>query len=110
MRATSTTTTMKAVYARVSTEEQARSGYSLDDQILQCKRKAGTDDVLVYVDDGVSGEYLDRPQLNKLLDDVENGLIDKVVCLSPDRLSRNSRKAEELLYRLSRRGVSGRVR
>jgi|GEM_PF-5600376 len=39
---------MIGVYARVSTEEQARNGYSLQDQIRECIKKAGTEDVIKY--------------------------------------------------------------
>src|SRR5699024_2653747 len=40
------------------------------------------------IDDGYTGEILNRPQLTKLLEDVEEGLIKKVICYDPDRLSR----------------------
>lgn len=76
------------VYARVSTDEQARSGYSLQDQVRECKRKAGTDKVIEYVDDGWSGEFLDRPGLSKLREDLRSGTFEKVICYDPDRLSR----------------------
>ena len=77
---------MEAIYARVSTEEQMK-GYSIEEQIAQCMAKAGTNDVLTYVDD-TTGEILNRPALTKLRDDVQNGLIHKIVCYDPDRLSR----------------------
>ncbi len=79
---------MIAIYARVSTEEQARSGFSLTDQLRECRKKAGTDDVAEYVDEGISGEFLDRPALSRLRQDVREGMIHKVVCFDPDRLSR----------------------
>ncbi len=79
---------MIAIYARVSTEEQAKHGFSLMAQLRECRKKAGTNDVLEYVDEGVSGEFLDRPQLTKLRSDIRNGLIHRVICLDPDRLSR----------------------
>ncbi len=80
---------MIAIYARVSTEEQARKGYSLQDQLRECARVAGnTEEIREYIDDGVSGEFLDRPALTRLRRDVAEGLISKVVCLNPDRLSR----------------------
>ncbi|TYS68841.1 recombinase family protein [Sutcliffiella horikoshii] len=80
---------MIALYARVSTEEQAKSGYSLKDQIRQCRDKAGkNDEIMEYVDDGYSGEFLERPALTKLRNDVREGLINKVICYDPDRLSR----------------------
>src|SRR5699024_7655151 len=78
---------MIAVYVRVSTEEQLK-GYSVDGQIDDCTEFAGTDNVLKYVDDGYTGEILNRPEVTKMLDDVEKGLIEKVVCYDPDRLSR----------------------
>ncbi len=79
---------MKAIYVRVSTDEQAEKGYSIDNQIDLCREKAGTDEFLKYVDDGYSGEFLDRPALSKLRDDLKNGLIDEVIVYDPDRLSR----------------------
>jgi site-specific DNA recombinase len=79
---------MIGIYARVSTEEQARSGYSLQDQLRECRNKAGTSDVIEYIDEGISGEFLDRPALTKLRQDVREGLITRLICLDPDRLSR----------------------
>ncbi|WP_166238500.1 recombinase family protein [Paenibacillus turpanensis] len=80
---------MIAIYARVSTEEQAKSGYSLKDQVRQCRDKAGNGtNVIEYVDDGYSGEFLERPALSKLRKDIREGLVDKVVIYDPDRLSR----------------------
>ncbi|MGE7880178.1 recombinase family protein [Peribacillus muralis] len=79
---------MKAIYVRVSTEEQAIKGNSIDAQIDACIKKAGTYDVLRYVDEGFSGELLERPGLTKLRHDVRDGIIDQVICYDPDRLSR----------------------
>lgn len=79
---------MIAIYARVSTEEQAKKGFSLLDQVRECRKIADTSDVIEYVDEGVSGEFLDRPALSRLRGDVRKGIIDKVICLDPDRLSR----------------------
>ncbi|OIJ22006.1 recombinase family protein [Anaerobacillus alkalidiazotrophicus] len=80
---------MIAIYARVSTEEQAKNGYSLSEQIRACKQKAeGTLGVMEYVDEGLSGEFLDRPALTRLRKDIKEGIIERVICLDPDRLSR----------------------
>lgn len=79
---------MIAIYARVSTEEQARNGYSLQDQIRACRKLANSGDIIEYVDEGISGEILDRPALSRLRDDISGGKIVKVLCLDPDRLSR----------------------
>jgi site-specific DNA recombinase len=80
---------MKAIYARVSTEESAQKGYSIAHQIDEAKKKAGTDDVLIYTDEGYSGEFLERPGLEKLRNDVRKGIIDTVIVYDPDRLARN---------------------
>lgn len=79
---------MIAVYARVSTEEQAKHGFSLQDQIRACREKAASTEILEYVDDGVSGEFLNRPALTRLRQDIRTGDVREVVCLDPDRLSR----------------------
>lgn len=80
---------MIGLYVRVSTEDQNRHGYSIDDQIRQCRKKAMTNEVKEYIDGGYSGEYLDRPALAQLRKDVKEKLINKVICYDPDRLSRN---------------------
>ena len=53
-----------ALYARVSTEEQAREGYSLSAQIRRMEayaRSRGWDVIGNYVDGGKSGRDTDRP-------------------------------------------------
>ncbi|WP_342574617.1 recombinase family protein [Paenibacillus sp. FSL M8-0142] len=47
-----------AIYARVSTEEQAKHGYSLQEQVRQCKTKAGVPNALEYVDEVFRGNSL----------------------------------------------------
>ncbi|KLV24731.1 recombinase family protein [Bacillus altitudinis] len=79
---------MKAIYVRVSTEEQAIKGSSIDSQIEACVKKAGTTNVLKYADEGFSGELLERPALNRLREDARKGLITELICYDPDRLSR----------------------
>ncbi len=57
---------MNAIYTRVSTEEQERTGYSLASQSAACRSRLlamGYHDSQLYEDGGFSGEFLDRPQL-----------------------------------------------
>lgn len=96
---------MIGIYARVSTEEQAKKGFSLQDQIAACQKKAGTNEVRKYVDEGISGEFLDRPALSRLREDAKKGLIRKVICLDPDRLSRKLMNQLIITEELDRRGV-----
>jgi site-specific DNA recombinase len=81
---------MIAIYVRVSTEEQAKSGYSLPDQIRRCTEKANSLAVKEYIDDGYSGEFLERPALEKLRNDLRIGLIRTVIVYDLDRLSRET--------------------
>ncbi|WP_243549955.1 recombinase family protein [Priestia megaterium] len=94
---------MIALYARVSTEEQARSGYSLQDQLRQCRQKAESTETIDYIDDGYSGEFLERPALTKLRHDIREGLIKKVIVYSPDRLSRNAMNAMIIVNEFKRK-------
>lgn len=81
-----------ALYPRVSTQEQAREGYSIGEQIerLTDYCKAMRWEVYkIYTDPGYSGGNTDRPGLQEMIKDVEAGLIDKVVVYKLDRLSRS---------------------
>lgn len=86
-----------AVYTRKSTDEGLEAEFnSLDAQREACEayilsqRPEGW--VLVpdrYDDGGVSGGTLERPALQRLMRDVEHGLVDVVVVYKIDRLSRS---------------------
>ena len=54
------------IYVRVSTEEQAKKGYSIDGQTQRCKEYAyrmGYEVVKVFVEQGRSAKDLNRPEL-----------------------------------------------
>lgn len=88
-----------AIYARVSTEAQASEGFSIPAQLDNCRRAAllryGDDiDIIEYVDEGISAKTIDaRPDLRKLIHDVNEGRIDAVVTWKISRLSRTLRDA-----------------
>lgn len=89
-----------ALYARVSTEEQALHGLSIDAQ-LSALREAYPNGV-EYVDLGISARkpILKRPELQRLLHDVEQGKIDLICFCKLDRWTRNIReyyKAQDVL-------------
>ena len=96
-----------ALYARVSTEAQADRGTIGSQLALLREHIAAADDELVgeYVDDGYSGARLDRPGLDALRDAAEAGLVERVWCLSPDRLARAYAYQVLVLDELDRFGV-----
>lgn len=96
---------MKAIYARVSTEEQAKHGYSLNGQIASCQAKAGEGPFEIYTDEGVSGELLDRPALRQLREDIRVKTITHVICYDPDRLSRKLMNQLIVTEELDKSGV-----
>lgn len=83
-----------ALYARVSTEEQAKEGFSIDAQLNILSAWAIVKGYQVadrYVDDGYSAKNLNRPAVQRLLEDCRAGAIDAVVVWRLDRLSRSLR-------------------
>ncbi|TPF18114.1 recombinase family protein [Priestia megaterium] len=83
-----------AVYTRVSSTKQVEFGTSLNYQQEVCINKAkvmgaNDEDIIVYREEGVSGEDIDRPQMNRLREDIKQHKINKIIILHPDRLSRN---------------------
>jgi site-specific DNA recombinase len=83
--------TIKALsYCRVSTDEQARSGFSLAQQreALRAHCKYNSIEIVAEFEDKYSGATLDRPGLDTLRDVVSSGGIDLVLCQDRDRISR----------------------
>ena len=103
-----------AVYTRKSSEEGLEQEFnSLHAQREACEayiasqRSEGW--VLVrdcYDDGGISGGTLDRPGLKRLLEDVEDGLVDVVVVYKIDRLSRSLMDFAKLVDVFDRNGVT----
>lgn len=80
------------LYPRVSTTEQAENGHSIDEQIERMKKYCdamGWTVYKVYTDAGFSGANTERPALQRMIKDVENGKLDKVLVYKLDRLSRS---------------------
>ena len=81
-------------YVRVSTEEQAREGVSLEAQEARIRAYCQVHGLVltdVLVDAGESGKSMDRPQLNVLLERIAAGLVGAVVISKLDRLTRRTR-------------------
>ena len=79
-----------ALYIRVSTDEQAKYGYSIESQITRLKAYAKMNNyqvVDIYVDEGKSArtKLSNRKELLRLLDDAKDGKIDRIVIWRLDR-------------------------
>lgn len=81
-----------AIYARVSTVEQAEEGYSIDEQERLLKEYCDNHNLEVYKaysDRGISGKDIKhRPELKQMLKDSEENKFDMVLVWKINRLSR----------------------
>jgi site-specific DNA recombinase len=98
-----------AVYARVSSDRQ-KEEETISSQLQQLRdfaagNNVSLDDAHLYLDDGASGYYLDRPALDRLRDAARDGLIDILLVQNPDRLARKYAYQVLLLEEFSRWGV-----
>lgn len=97
------------IYCRVSTEEQAEKGYSLDTQEKLCRdfaERNGFHVGGVYRDEGKSGTSLARPALQDLLAKCsESELISAVIVQETDRLARNTHDHLTIRALLQKAGV-----
>jgi len=96
-------------YARVSTDEQARDGVSLEAQEARLRAFAeATARVLfeVVVDDGESAKSLQRPGMVRILAGIRSGEIGTVIALKLDRLTRSVRDLADLLELFAKKDVA----
>ena len=88
-----------AIYVRVSTEEQATEGFSINAQKDKLTKYAEVNDwevVDYYVDDGISGKNLtERSEVTRLINDVKAKKIENVLVYKLDRLTRS---VKDLIY------------
>ena len=89
------------IYIRVSTEDQAREGFSLGEQEEKlrslCQYKE-YEIYNVYKDAGISAKDMEhRPQFQQMLEDMKKGKINYIVAYKLDRVTRSVRDLEELI-------------
>ena len=83
------------IYVRVSSEEQAKHGFSIENQKRQCEEFAsrnGYQVVKFFVDDGKSAKNLDRPEIQELMSYCakKKNEVKAIVVWRLDRISRNT--------------------
>lgn len=97
-----------AAYIRVSTQMQVEDGYSLSAQRERLKAFAysqGWEIVKFYVDEGLSAKDMDRPDLQRMLKGVREGIFDIVLVYKLDRLTRSVIDLDKLLTEFSKHDV-----
>src|SRR2546422_5000447 len=94
-----------AIYTRVSTEDQAKQGFSLEAQRERLEAYCLARDWSVvekYIDDGHSGRNVRRPAYQKMMAERERW--DTVLVIKMDRIHRNSRNFMDMMDDLRRWG------
>jgi site-specific DNA recombinase len=92
-----------AIYIRWSTEDQS-NGTTLEEQLESCKyyilsQGWNYNENLLFIDDGFSGGTLIRPAMTEMRKQIQDKLIDCVVVLKLDRLSRNVGDTVDLILK-----------
>ena len=81
-----------AIYTRVSTEDQAKEGFSLDAQLDKLRSYCKARDWIIggeYIDDGYSGRNVKRPAYTKMMEEMDNWNV--LLVIKMDRIHRNSK-------------------
>ena len=112
LREINTKTMEKAViYARVSSEEQAKHGFSIENQKKVCTEFAEKNGYYIdklFIDEGKSAKNLDRPEIQELMVYCEKkkNNIKAVIIWKLDRISRNTTDYHGILKPLfERKGI-----
>ena len=92
------------IYIRVSTEDQAREGFSLGEQEEKlrqlCKYKE-FEIYKIYKDAGISAKNMkDRPAFQQMLEDMKAGKLNYIVAYKLDKVTRSVRDLEVLISTL----------
>ncbi len=94
-----------AIYTRVSTEEQATGGFSLDAQLDKLRNVCKAKEWKIsgeYVDGGYSGRNTRRPAYQKMMEEIN--LWDGILILKMDRIHRSVKNALGMFELLEKQG------
>ncbi len=98
-----------AIYSRVSTEEQAKEGLSVEAQIDKCKSFCSARDwkiFKIYKDAGFSAGTMNRPALELLLRDADEKKFDIILVYKIDRFSRKLKDLIMVLDKLKEKEIN----
>lgn len=96
------------IYVRVSTEIQSSEGFSIQGQVNQIQEYCNFNNfkvIDVYADRGISGKSMNRPALQRMLQDAKNGHIDCVMVYKTNRLARNTSDLLKIVEDLHKQNV-----
>lgn len=97
------------IYVRVSTERQVKEGFSVSAQkenLIQFVKQQGWNIFDIYADEGISGKNIkDRPDVRRLIHDIQLKHVDVVVIYKMDRFSRSARDMEDFMDMMKETGV-----
>jgi len=98
-----------AIYARVSSEQQA-TAHTIASQVAALRERVAADGLVLleertFIDEAYSGATLIRPALERLRDAAASGGVDRLYVHSPDRLARKYAYQALLVDELQRTGV-----
>ena len=99
--------TRAALYERVSTDEQSKFGFSIQNQIERLTKYAEENNLQIvehYTDEGYSAGSMKRPSLQRMLNELHR--FDIIIFTKLDRFTRNVLDANEMVKILDREGVA----
>jgi site-specific DNA recombinase len=99
-----------AMYARVSSDQQAQA-QTIASQVAALRERGAADDCVLlsaceFIDEGYSGATLIRPGLERLRELRANGGIERLYVHSPDRLARQYASQVLLIDEFQRMGIA----
>lgn len=97
-----------AVYVRVSTDEQAEEGYSIQAQKRKLLAYIESQDWTlfdIFIDDGYSAKDLERTEIKRLLHCITENQVDVVLVYRLDRLTRSASDCDKLLKLFEKHNV-----
>lgn len=103
------TETIVAIYIRVSTEDQAREGHSLGEQLERLKKLCeykGYKIFKIYEDGGRSAKDTNRPEFQEMMQAMKDGKINKILIYKLDRLTRSIQDLEQICKLLEEHNCS----
>ncbi len=81
---------MQAIYARQSVDK--KDSISIETQIEECKKQINiTEEYEIFQDKGYSGKSIERPDFKRMMSEVKQGNISRIVVYKYDRISRSMR-------------------